>query len=396
MRATAKKALIGALVILAVGGVTAFEFFQGSHDSGASRLLYSGNIELEQVDVAFKVAGKLIERAADEGDHVAKGMVLARLDPEQLLGQRRQQEAALRSSEALMAQAETSVELQKRTLQADLEVRRAEVRGAEARLKELRQGARPEEIQEATDVVRGAQAEFDRAKEDYARAERLRKNDDIPLSQLELSRTRYESAQAAMQQAQEHLKLIKAGSRAETIEGAEAQLARSQGALNEGMANELQVQRSEQEIAVRAAEIDRSKAQIAVIDTQLKDMQVASPLDGIVLVKSAEVGEILAPGSPVMTVGDIEHPWLRAYVSEKDLGRIKIGSPVKVSTDSFPGKVYAGRVSFISSEAEFTPKQIQSKETRLRLVYRIKISIENPQHELKSNMPADAEIQLSE
>ncbi len=396
MRSTANKIVIGALAILVIGGATAFEFIHTSGDAGAGRLLFSGNIELEQVDVAFKVAGRLVQRTVNEGDHVTKGLLLARLDAEQLLGQRQQQEAALRSSEALMAEAKTSLELQKRTFQADLEVRQAEVHSAAAHLKELQLGARPEEIQEAGDVVRGAQAEFQRAKEDYDRAQRLRKNDDIPVSQLEVSRTRFESAQASLLQAEEHLKLIKAGSRAEAIEGAEAQLARSKGALNEGMANELQIQRGEEELVVRAAEIDRAKAQIAVIDAQLKDMEVFSPLDGVVLVKSAEEGEILAPGSPVLTVGDIEHPWLRAYVGEQDLGRVKIGSPVKVTTDSFPGKVYPGRVSFISSDAEFTPKQIQSKEGRVRLVYRIKISIENPRHELKSNMPADGEIALSE
>jgi HlyD family secretion protein len=396
MPATGKKLLIGALVILVVGGATAFEFFHVSNDATADRLTFSGNIELQQIDVAFKVAGRLVERTVNEGDGVRKGMLLARLDDQQLLSQRQQQEAALRSSEALMREAETSLELQKRTLQADLEVRRAEVRSAEAHLKDLRQGSRPEEIQEASDVVGGAQAEFQRANEDYQRAQRLQKSDDVPLSQLESARTRFESAQAKLRQAQEHLKLLQAGSRPETIEGADAQLARAQGALNEGIANELQIQRGQEEVAVRAAEIDRSKAQMAVIDAQLKDMEVTSPMDGIVLVKSAEIGEILAPGSPVITVGDIEHPWLRAYVSERDLGRIKIGAPVKVTTDSFPGKVYPGHVSFISSEAEFTPKQIQSKEGRVRLVYRIKIAIENSRRELKSNMPADAEIQLSE
>lgn len=396
MPATGNKLLIGALAILVVGGATAFEFFHAGNDAGGDRLTFSGNIELEQIDVAFKVAGRLVERTVNEGDRVKKGMLLARLDDQQLLSQRQQQEAALRSSEALMREAETSLELQKRTLQADLEVRRAEVRSAEAHLKDLRQGSRPEEIQEGTDVVGGAQAEFQRANEDYQRAQRLQKSDDVPLSQLESARTRFESAQAKLRQAQEHLKLLQAGSRPETIEGADAQLARAKGALNEGIANELQIQRGEEEVAVRAAEIDRSKAQIAVIDAQLKDMEVTSPMDGIVLVKSAEIGEILAPGSPVMTVGDIEHPWLRAYVSERDLGRIRISAPVKVTTDSFPGKVYPGHVSFISSEAEFTPKQIQSKEGRVRLVYRIKIAIENSGRELKSNMPADAEIQLSE
>ena len=91
-------------------------------------------------------------------------------------------------------------------------------------------------------------------------------------------------------------------------------------------------------------------------------------------------------------MGDIDHPWLRAYIREQDLGRVKLGAKAKVTTDSFPGKVYDGRVSFISSEAEFTPKQIQTAEERVKLVYRIKIEIDNSRHELKSNMPADAEV----
>ncbi len=111
------------------------------------------------------------------------------------------------------------------------------------------------------------------------------------------------------------------------------------------------------------------------------------------MVKSADKGEVLAPGTAVATVGDMDHPWLRAYIAEKDLGRVKLGAKVKVSTDSYPGKTYTGRVTFISREAEFTPKQIQTSEERVKLVYRIKIEIENSQRELNANMPADGVIQ---
>ena len=110
--------------------------------------------------------------------------------------------------------------------------------------------------------------------------------------------------------------------------------------------------------------------------------------------KAADVGEVLAAGMTVVTVGDIDHPWLRAYINETDLGRVKLGAKARITTDSYPGKVYEGRVSFIASEAEFTPKQIQTQEERVKLVYRIKIDVDNPRHELKSNMPADAEIPL--
>ena len=159
-------------------------------------------------------------------------------------------------------------------------------------------------------------------------------------------------------------------------------------------ANTLEMKRREQDLAARRAEIGRSQASIALIDSQLADTIAASPVDGVVLVKSADVGEVLAAGTTVVTVGNIEHPWLRGYVNETDLGRVKLGSKARVTTDSYHGKTYDGRVSFIASEAEFTPKQIQTQQERVKLVYRIKIDIDNPKHELKSNMPADAEIVL--
>jgi HlyD family secretion protein len=159
-------------------------------------------------------------------------------------------------------------------------------------------------------------------------------------------------------------------------------------------ANEIELKRRQQEITARRAEIGRAKATVSLIDTQLSETVAASPVDGVVLVKSADAGEVLAPGTTVVTVGDIDRPWLRGYVNETDLGRVKLGSKVRVTTDSYPGKTYNGRITFISSEAEFTPKQIQTQQERVKLVYRVKIEVENPNRELKSNMPADAEIVL--
>ena len=135
---------------------------------------------------------------------------------------------------------------------------------------------------------------------------------------------------------------------------------------------------------------------MALIESQLSDTELVAPTDGVVLVKSAEPGETVAAGATVVTLGDIGHPWLRGYVNETELGRVKLDAPVRVTTDSYPGKTYWGRVSFIASEAEFTPKQIQTEEERVKLVYRIKVDLPNPQSELKLNMPADAQILLDQ
>jgi HlyD family secretion protein len=242
--------------------------------------------------------------------------------------------------------------------------------------------------------VEAAQSELDRAKRDWDRAQTLYKNDDISTEQYDQYRNRWQSADAAIKQAQQRDALVQAGPRVEVVQAAEGQVQKARGALKMAEANTLEIKRREQELVTRRDAIESAKATLAQIDAQLADTIAYSPVDGVVLVKSADVGEVLNVGTTVVTIGDIDHPWLRGYVNETALGKVKIGSKARVTTDSYPGKVYDGRVSFISSEAEFTPKQIQTQEERVKLVYRIKIDLDNSRRELKSNMPADAEIVL--
>ena len=131
-------------------------------------------------------------------------------------------------------------------------------------------------------------------------------------------------------------------------------------------------------------------------ETRLGYATLASPLSGVVLSKNVEPGEFVAAGTPLVTVGDLENVWLRAYINETDLGRVKVGQRVRVTADTYPGKRYEGRVSFIASQAEFTPKNVQTEKERVKLVYRVKVDIRNPNMELKPGMPADAEILLEE
>ena len=325
---------------------------------------------------------------------VKKGKVVARLDRDQLMAQQAREQAGLDSAQAQLAQARTALEWQKQTLAADVEQKKGDLASMEARLAELENGARPQEKLDAQAAVDSAASEVERAKKDWERAQALYKNDDISTAQFDQYRNRWESAEAALKQAKERNSLVLAGPRSEQIKAQAALVERARGALKMAEANTLEMKRREQELATRRAEIDRSHANIALINSQLADTVATSPVDGVVLVKSADVGEVLAAGTTVVAIGDIEHPWLRGYINETDLGKVKLGTKAKVTTDSYPGKVYPGRVSFIASEAEFTPKQIQTQQERVKLVYRIKIEIENPQHELKSNMPADAEIVL--
>jgi HlyD family secretion protein len=386
------KKLILAVVLIAVVGTAGVLAYRSMHTDPTDRILVSGNIELNQVDIAFKTSGRLIERAVNEGDPVHKGMVIARLDREQLLRQRETAQAALETSQATLAESESALQWQRETMQADLQLKNADLSAAQSQLLQLKNGARPQEIQQANAAVAAAQSQYDQAKKDWERAQTLYKAEDISTSQYDAFRSRFESTEANLRQVKEQAGLVQAGPRSETIEGASAQVERARASLKMGQANSIETTRREQDITARRADIQRARAQLALVDSQLADTIAVSPIDGMVLVKAADVGEVLAPGTSVVTVGDLDHPWLRAYVREQDLGRVKIGSKARVTTDSFPGKIYDGRVSFISSEAEFTPKQIQTAEERVKLVYRVKIDIDNPRHELKSNMPADAEI----
>ncbi len=388
-----KRIAIVIVLVVVIAGAYIFISRRSSQDQ-ANGIAVSGNIELTEVNIAFKTAGKLIERTVDEGDVVKKEQIIARLDRDQLLAQKERETAGLNSAQSQLAQSETSLAWQKENLAADIEQRKADILSNEARLEELKNGSRPQEKQEAKAAVDSAQAENERAKRDWDRAQSLYKNDDISTAQYDQYRSRWEGSEAALKQAKERQSLVIAGPRAEQIAAAQAQVQRARASLKMAESNALEIKRRQQDLAFRRSEIERAKANLALIETQLSDTIAISPVDGVVLVKAADVGEILAAGTTVVTVGDIDHPWLRAYINETDLGRVKLGTKAKITTDSYPGKTYEGKVSFIASEAEFTPKQIQTKEERVKLVYRIKIDLDNRQHELKSNMPADAVITL--
>jgi HlyD family secretion protein len=147
-------------------------------------------------------------------------------------------------------------------------------------------------------------------------------------------------------------------------------------------------------IDVAQAGIHSSEEAEALARINLGYTTLSAPFDGVVTVRQTELGEVVVPGTPVVTMADLDHIWLRAYVNETDVGRIRLGQSATVSTDSYPNKRYAGRVSFIADKAEFTPKSVETHAERVSLVYRIKIDIANPNHELVPGMPADARIDL--
>jgi HlyD family secretion protein len=387
-----RKVILPILLVAAVGFAVWKFGFAGGNGNGHVRL--SGNIELTEVDLSFKLPGRLVELKVDEGDNVTQSQLVARMDSDELTRQFEREQAGVASAESGLVQLKTAISFQKETLEGDLSLKKADLANAQARLAELENGSRPQERAQAQAAVAEARTQATQASMDWERAQKLFANDDISAQQRDQFRTRAEATAALLRRSEQALALIEEGPRKEQIDQARAQVERARAALRLSEAGRLDLKRREEEIAMRLAEIARAKAQQGLLGVQLGDRELKSPVAGVVLTKSAEPGEVLAAGATVVTVGDIDRPWVRGYVSESELGRVKLGKAVEVTTDSYPGKKYRGKVTFISSEAEFTPKTIQTQEQRVKLVYRVKIEVENPGRELKSNMPVDAVITL--
>jgi HlyD family secretion protein len=300
--------------------------------SGASNngeLVLSGNLEVVDAQLSFKTPGRVTQRLVSEGDRVTANQLVARLDDAE-----QTQELALR---------------------------RAELAGAEAALAELVSGSRPQEIASAEATLRSAEAERDRARLDFTRQQELLSRAAIANREFEAAQAQVKVADARVAEAAERLKLVREGPRTETIRQARART-------------------------------DQARASVALAETRLENARLLSPLSGVVLSHNIEPGEFVAAGTPVVTVADTAHMWVRAYLNQTDLGRIRHGQKVAIRTDTFPNKTYEGTIGFISSEAEFTPKTVQTPKERVKLVFRIKVDVANPNDELKPGMPADVVI----
>jgi HlyD family secretion protein len=326
-----KRILLIVIIVVIIAGLL-YYFFTRNKEEGNDFIKISGNIEATEVDVGFKIAGRIVNRFFEEGDWVDNGKVLAKLDDEDLRNR--------------------------------LEVARAMLMSAQARLSKLLAGSRPEEIREAEAALNQAKFDLENKQVHYERMKPLFERGVIPMETLDNAEAGFKIAKASFQRATENYLLVKEGPRKEDIEDGRAQ-------------------------------VDQARASVKLNETQLSYTTLYSPISGVVLVKSGEIGEVVNPGTSIVTLADIENVWLKAYIPETDLSKVKWGQEVIVNTDLRPKKEYKGKISFISSQAEFTPKQIQTEKERVTLVYRIKVDISNPDHELKPGMPADGKILLT-
>jgi HlyD family secretion protein len=326
--------VVALLMVLLVGAGAAWWMFHRQKDDSA--LVLYGNIDLRQVQLAFNNSERIVAVLAQEGDHVRKGQILARLDTSRLEPQLAQ----------VMAQAAAQRQVVTR----------------------MHNGSRPEEIEQARANVESAKADLincQRQYERYKRAAELSAGRAVRQQDVDAAKAALDVAVAKLAVNQKSLDLALLGPRKEDI--------------------------AENEARLRANE-----AQAALLRQHLADSQLAAPTDAVVRTRIMEPGEMATPQSPVFSLAVIDPKWVRAYVSEPDLGKIRPGMAATIGVDSFPKRRFDGWIGFISPVAEFTPKAVQTEELRTSLVYEVRVFVKDPGDELRLGMPASVYLALDQ
>jgi HlyD family secretion protein len=307
-----------------------FSFTACQRESGPQDISGTGTVEAVEVTIGNKIPGQVLQVIPREGDLVKVGDVVARIEHEDL----------------------------------DLELQRARagVRAAEAQLTLLRRGPRKQEIRRGEQMVEQARAALDNARTTYRRAQDLLARKVVPQSNVDNARAQVDVLQARHNAAQEALSVLRAGSRLEQLHMAEANL-------------------------------EQAEMLVRILEKKIQDCTVKSPTTGRVVARFLEPGELAGTGMPIIRVADLSEVWIMIYVSETELGRVRVDGPAEIRVDSFPSKTFPGKVTYISPQEEFTPKNIQTKDERVRMVFGVKVEAKNPDESLKPGMPADVVLQ---
>ena len=387
-----KKRVIIILILIAIISITIYLFFNNYKKQDAK--IYSGNIEATTTDLSFQAMGKLIELKFDEGENVNKKDLIGQLDEAEFVAQKDAAQAKLQAAKARISQLNTSIELQKRTTNGQIKQAKANLYTVQANLNALKAGSRSQDIEQTRQTLKTAMVKKENALKDFNRVKSLFEKGVMSQKNLDDVSAALDIATADVNRLQQVLNLVKEGPRIEDIEAAKGRVAQAEAALETALAGPLSVKNLVQQLETANLDIKNAQAMVRLYDTQLAKTKLYSLINGIVISKNAEPGEVLSPGAPVLTLADLDNIWLKIYIDTADLGKVKLGQKIKIKTDSFPDKFYEGNISFISSEAEFTPKMIQTPKERVKQVYRVKIKIKNENQELKPGMPADAYLML--
>jgi len=332
--AEVKKRLRVVLVIVVAIAAIVFIVLRSLHEKTPDNLLVlHGNVDIRQVDLAFNASERVESLRVEEGDRVKTGQLLATLEKERLQHQVQQAGAQVKAQEDVVAA--------------------------------LVAGTRPEDIRKARAEAVAAKAEADNAELTNRRLQNLAKKEVVSKQDADNAKAAADSSRARLQATKEALALAVAGPRKEDIAAAKATL----NALREAL---------------------------AVANKNLSYAELYAPSDGVIQSRILEKGDMASPQKPVFTLALTDPVWVRAYVSETDLGKISLGMKAEVTTDSFPGKKYPAWIGFISPTAQFTPKSVETREVRTSLVYQVRVFVNNPENELRLGMPATVAISLGQ
>jgi membrane fusion protein YbhG len=384
-------AIAAVLIALSLGG---WSWWRGREDS-RDTIQASGRIEVTEVNVGSKVTGRLTALLVEEGTDVKTGQLIADLEGLDLEAQLGQARASLQSNEAKLNQARTSLRVEPTLVRTQIRQAEETLRAAEERVRLLQAGSRAQEIEEGRANLRQNEARLEMAKLTRDRFRGLLADGAVARQDLDRAESDFDAATAAVRATRERLAILVEGSRTEDIRAAQAERDRAAAALEAARANAATLDLRQQDVRVAEAAVRESQANVRRLESQVDELKVFAPLDATVLTKAVEAGEVVAAGKPLVLLGDLDHPWIKIYVTETELGRVKLGAPARILVDSFPGQTFQGTVSWISDQAEFTPKNIQTKEERVNLVYAVKILIQGAQRKLKAGMPADAVLSVS-
>jgi membrane fusion protein YbhG len=429
------RALRGVIlvVVVLVGLAAAGLWALSRREPHAAGLTVTGTIEARDVDLSPKTTTRIAVIRVEEGSRVRRGELVIQLDDAELVAEVGRLEAGVRVAQAQLrdlvagarkeeiAEARAQVGRAEAALadllagarREEIQAARQVVAQAEARQRDLEAGARAQEVEQARSAVAAAAATRVWTEREFERLKALYDRDLVAAADRDRAWQAFEVARMQERTAREQLALVLAGPRSEQVEAARAEVrqARERLRLLEAGPRPDQVEAARAEVRAarerlalveagpRAGQVDTARAQLAQAEAslvqaraRLADTRIEAPMDGVVLRKNLEPGATAAPGAAIVTLVDPSDLWLRAYIAETDLGRVRIGQTARVTVDAFPGQPFEARVTEVASAAEFTPRNVQTQKERVNLVFRVKVAIANPDGRLKPGMPADAVI----
>jgi HlyD family secretion protein len=378
----------------------------------------SGSIEAETIAIASETGGRIVAMHADEGDEVHRGDLLAELDTSTLQAQQKQLEAALVTARANLAEVSAAPRAEDvAAAEAELQQAQAKRDGTYTVWQEMQSIVKnPLDLKARIDATRGqvailekqveaAQATLKEATIQRDEAARNQLNDEaitrsqVAAKQAEAAQANLDATEAELAGAQHQLALLIALQNkplALIARANAAKMAYQQAGAAKKMAEAklaaVKAGPRPEEVAIAQAQVQQAKAALARLQVQLDKMTLTAPRDGIVTERPANPGELAAPGTTLMNLGDLDRLTLTVFIPETQIGRVRVRQTAHVTVDAYPKETFEGTVTFITMEAEFTPKNVQTQEERVNLVFAVKISLNNPDHRLKPGMPADAEI----